>query len=984
MGRLGQVTGRIRLFGGLALSRHGRWETVESGRVESLLAYLALHRESPVPRQQLSFLLWPDTTEAQSRTNLRGVLHTMRRAMPDVDEVLEITPQTLQWRPDGWQLDVAEFDAALSDAGAGEGVEGLRRAVALYRGDLAPGSYDDWLLEIRADYRERFRDALRRLAFWHEQHGEVAEAVEAAERLLRSEPLDEAAARTMLRLYDALGDRARALRVYHGTVAALDRELGVAPSAETQAAYDVLLAGDTDVGTTARDAPFVGRAEQRAALVAAWREAASGRAGLVLVTGEAGIGKTRLVEELSAWCARQGAATVHAGSYAAEDRPAYAPFMAWLRAGPVRRATARLDPERAAALSALVPELHGQVQGGAADAPVLPDDDRRLRLWDAVSEALLAVGAPLLLVADDVQWADPATLQLLHYVLRTAPEARLLVVATARDDELDVEGPLRDLVHSMRRLDRLSEIGLDRLSAADTATLAARLVGHPLPAPDVARLCRETEGNPLFVVEAVRAGLPLGTAVTPRVQAVIEARLAVLSGHARDLAGVAAAIGREFDVDVLTHASGFAEGDLVAGLDELWRRRVVRERGAAAYDFSHDQIRAVAYAALGPATRRRHHLRIARALERTSRGPQPDAARVAAHYRQAGQADDAARWYARAAHSAQRVYAAEDAVRHLDRAVEALHSLPATAERDRRELTLLGALPAALASVEGYASPRVSTTHARCLELAHRLGAPPDPPLLWSLAFASLVGEDFPAAERFAAELRDRGLHDGDQVLVVEGTCLLGIGAFWRADLVTARVHLDDVVRRYRRELRDDHLMRFGQDPEVVALARLANTWCLLGDRDRAVEYRDRARARADEGRHPLTRGAALVFAGVLALDLDDPDAARAVQADLQELRTQATPIHYLAEAMAGYVAVLDGDPEAGIAGIRAVLLEARARPAAPGMTALLGRVLLAACAAAGDRTATRDAARRLLDAGGAARVWAAAAQAHLEGPIPG
>jgi DNA-binding SARP family transcriptional activator len=184
-----------------------------------------------VPRQRLAFLLWPDSTEAQARTNLRHVLHNLRRALPDADRFIEVTPRTLRWRPDApFLLDVAAFEAAL-DCADREPIGALREAVDAYGGDLLEGSYDDWLLAEHERLRQRHLDALDRLSSLLAEHGEHAEAIRYAERLLRHDPLREDAYRLLMRLHDARGDRARAVRSYHACTAALERELGVEPSA---------------------------------------------------------------------------------------------------------------------------------------------------------------------------------------------------------------------------------------------------------------------------------------------------------------------------------------------------------------------------------------------------------------------------------------------------------------------------------------------------------------------------------------------------------------------------------------------------------------------------------------------------------------------------------------------------------------------------------------------------------------------------------
>src|SRR5829696_9018657 len=605
------------------------------GRVAARLPAAPPRRAPAPPAPGLSALARLE--RAQARTNLRHLLHNLRRSLPDPDRYLEVTQRTLRWRDDAprW-LDVAAFEDALDRADReGQAVGALQEAVELYGGDLLQSGYDEWLLEERERLRRRYLEALERLAELLEAAGEHARAIGHAERLLREDPLREATYRRLMRLHDARGDRARALRAYHACAAALERELNVEPSAATRRAYAALLpqrAGPAGEPAAGRAGPLgrpalVGRAAQRARLTELWRAATAGEARLVLVTGEPGAGKTRLVEELGSWCAHGGAAVAEARSYPAEGALAYGPVVAWLRSDALAGHLGRLEATHRDQLARLLPELGPAVPDPPGDHPggppdpsgPPPDREQRRLLFEALSRAVLATPGPLLLVADDLHWADTETLQFLHYLLRAEPQARLLVVATVRPEELDPRHPLDDLRTGLRALDRVAEVEVGRLPAEETAALAERLRRRPLAAAEAGRLFAETEGNPLFVVEAVRAGWSgqgRPPPITPKVQAVIEARLAQLSGPARDLAGVAATIGCEFSTDVLAQASQAGEAALVGGLDELWRRRIVRDRGPDAYDFTHDRIREVAYLGLSPARRRHTHLLVARALER--------------------------------------------------------------------------------------------------------------------------------------------------------------------------------------------------------------------------------------------------------------------------------------------------------------------------------------------------------------------------------
>lgn len=186
--------------------------------------------------------MWPDSTEAQARTNLRHVLHNLRRALPDAERYLDVRPRTLQWRPEApvW-LDVAAFKHAVAEGR-------LHDAVELCTGALLEGNYDDWLLEVEEHERlaQLHVHALELVARLLEQQQRWSDAIRYAELLLRHDPLREDAYRLLMRLYDASGDRARALRCYHVCAATLQRELGIEPGVATRAAYESLLSAADD------------------------------------------------------------------------------------------------------------------------------------------------------------------------------------------------------------------------------------------------------------------------------------------------------------------------------------------------------------------------------------------------------------------------------------------------------------------------------------------------------------------------------------------------------------------------------------------------------------------------------------------------------------------------------------------------------------------------------------------------------------------
>jgi DNA-binding SARP family transcriptional activator len=266
----------VRLLGGFELRLGDEpLPPLDSAPAASLLAFLLLNRDAPQPRQRIAFALWPDSTEPQARTNLRHLLHKLRRTLTEPERYLEITPRTLRWRPDvPWWFDVAAFDEAAARAdrapdGGADAVTALREAVELYRDDLLPGSYDEWLDGERQRLRGRLLAVLHRLAVLLDRRGEPAEAIGYAERLLRYDPLAEEAYLLLMRMHDARGDRTRALRAYHACAAALERELGTQPSAPVRRLYEKV----RSAVPSAQPARAAGRPPARTRLRARWRTA---------------------------------------------------------------------------------------------------------------------------------------------------------------------------------------------------------------------------------------------------------------------------------------------------------------------------------------------------------------------------------------------------------------------------------------------------------------------------------------------------------------------------------------------------------------------------------------------------------------------------------------------------------------------------------------------------------------------------------------
>ena len=548
------------------------------------------------------------------------------------------------------------------------------------------------------------------------------------------------------------------------------------------------------------------------------------------------------------------------------------------------------------------------------------------------------------------------TLQFLHYLLRSAPPAPLLVAATARREELDPGHPLGELVTGLQALGRCSEIALGRLSRAETAELAAQAQGAPLDAPQAERLFAASEGNPLYLVEAAQAGAEAGG----RVQAMIAARLARLTAPASELAGVAATIGREFSAPVLADASDVDARAFVVGLDELWRRGIVRAHEHDLYDFSHGRIREAAYERLGPAQRRAQHLRVARALGASGggRGRARRAVRGGGRARRRVPPPRPRRRRGPAPATTTRVPCGRSS-----------GALALTTDPER-ELELLTALPAPLNALDGYRSERLERVHERGFELARRAGR-----RAGGAAGALARGR---RAHRRRLPRRPRRRRAAARPWRARSTttsCWSRRRGSWRspttgaASSTSARRQLETALAYWRPEHRAEHLLHYGQDTELTCRIRLAHTLWLLGDRDAAARTRDAAVADARE--HPHTRAIVHVWAALIALDERDEPAVRAHARVVSEYARG--PAERAAEALAGFVAVLDGDHERGCERIRRCADAAeQGEPAAPGERGLLLRILVEACAVAGDAPAGVEAAERALRTSNAAQPWTA------------
>jgi DNA-binding SARP family transcriptional activator len=732
----------VTLLGEQAITDDGTGRVrVRSSRTVALIAFLALHAGSPQARQHIAGLFWPDSTDAQALTNLRRELHNLRHVLAD-QPALVVTSRDLCWRDSEMtRVDVRTFDiernAALAAAAAGDS-EGIlahaASAVAQYRGELLPGMYDDWLLDSRAELERQCVDLCDLLCETRAREADLTGAVDAARRRIQLQPLEEAGYRTLMLLQADLGDRAGAVSTYHHCASVLERELGVVPGPVTRQALQRLMAhvDPAETGPAATGpaegrsgfaaAQLVGRSAELGLLQELWRAAAAGHPGFALVCGSAGVGKSRLVAEVASLARLQGAVVASAQCFGTSGRLALAPVADWVRNPAVQSAVPTLDPAWRAEVNRLVPS--GGRGQRVAGSRAMADAWQRHRFFEGLARALLAVGRPMLLVLDNMQWCDQETLAFLTFCLGLSASAPILVAGTLRDDNLDNDPELAGWTVRMRATGLLTELFLGPLEPAETSRLAAAICGRPFQEADTSLLQATTGGFPLYVVEAVRSSVDLGRPTLPvtDLTAVLRDRLEQATAAAREVAGLAAAVGTNFTLDLLTEASDLNADAVVGAVDELWRRRIMHEFRDG-YDFSHDLLRETAYMQVSPPKRWLLHRRIAQALELLyADNMDLVSAQLAEQYARGGRPGRAVVYYRRAADIAASRFAHAEAIRLHKEALSIVRALPEGKDRDSQELAVLEALAAPLTARFGYSSPELQQTLERSIDLAESLG----------------------------------------------------------------------------------------------------------------------------------------------------------------------------------------------------------------------------------------------------------------------
>jgi DNA-binding SARP family transcriptional activator/tetratricopeptide (TPR) repeat protein len=639
---------RIALFGQpLVTSDDRATEYTLPRKTLHVLAFLIVNRQRPMMRDAVAFALFPDDDEETARNALRRNLSYLLSTLPNGRRFIEVDTERLAWIAEGpAHVDVIAFEQAVREG---------RDADALleYAGPLLPTIYDEWTTSERERLRDMHHEVLSRVVAAQRSQRNYDAATATAHQLLSDDPWREDIVRQLMSVRYEAGDRAGSLAAFDRFARLLRGEMQAEPMPETIALRDAVLRGARLATSDARRSalvaptsadptlPHVGRDAAMKDAYAAWHVAADGRASVLFVSGEAGVGKSRFATELVRTAEREGGFIVRGYTSAGGEQRPYEAFMEALHG-----AASLLDE-----------------QVGAQTA-----DDRagRLRLFEAVRRHVIEVSRarPMVLVLEDVHWAGAATINLLELLARRLGNAPVLIVATARSDELPRAHPLRALRRRLSGEGLSTEIVLGRLNADDALRAARAALPQSVGDAQVTDALRWVDGVPLLLAEVVRE-LGAGRASNAAsMTALVAERFGRLSPDAETAIVFGAVLGERFDLETIVAATGWRDDQMLDAIGELVDAGFVRataQLGNLAFAFTHDLVRVAAIERMSPSDVVRAHGLVARAMEAQSPGDRARSRAIAVHFAEAGERTRAAAHSVTAAQYALDVFANADA-----------------------------------------------------------------------------------------------------------------------------------------------------------------------------------------------------------------------------------------------------------------------------------------------------------------------------------
>ena len=711
---------QVRLFGPPRIEREGALVAVDTRKALGLLAYLVIGGR-PQSRDHLATLLWPESDQTRARSALRRTLSALNGALGG--RGLQIERESLTFTGDGVWVDVTGFERAA----ASDEVDGLMRAADLASGEFLAGfslkdspEFDEWQMSVADGLRRDLGSVLERLSS-AVVSSDPGLATASAKRWVDLDPLHEAAHRALMRLYAQSGDRSAALRQYRTCVAVLERELGVEPLDETTELYGSIRESrpaqphaPAAVRARASELPLVGRAHELGRLEEAFAVMRSD-GHLFVISGEAGIGKTRLASEFLSRVRERSLVVLEARSHPEEEMLAFGTCVELLRAIPAAR-LADVPQQALVEAARLLPEL-------SVDAPpstTLDTPAARRRLFESVTDVLTTCASGGVLFVDDAHWMDESSRDVIRFLVRRLKGRSLFVVCTWRTEEVPPAHPLGRMLSDAHRSGMGAQVALDRLSEADVATLASSV-----DASDALRetLFAETAGVPFFVTEYLRSDAP-DERLPAGIRDLLSSRVDGVRRGAAQVLSAAAVLGRAFDPSTVREASGRTDEEVASALDELAAAGLITE-SEDRYDFTHPKLREYVYETTTLGRRRILHARTAQALHRRSRRHPEQVALAAHHLERAGDEEAASVAFKEAGDHARSVFANAEALSHYRSALALGHREAASLHGAVGDLlTLSGRYAEAIGSYEKSAAlgADIAVIGRKLGGVHHRLG----------------------------------------------------------------------------------------------------------------------------------------------------------------------------------------------------------------------------------------------------------------------
>ncbi|MDQ6945679.1 MAG: AAA family ATPase [Actinomycetota bacterium] len=917
----------FRILGPLELERDGECLRLGRPKERAVLAVLLVHANRVVSLDRLIDLLWAGQPPSRATATLQGYISNLRRAL-EHQRMSRARAQILVTRPPGYVLfvgpdeldarrfqDLAARGAALFNRGDAEAAHrDLSEALELWRGPaLAEFAGEDFAHSEAARLEELRLAVLESRLQVELALGRHATAVAELESLVSAEPLREGLWGLLsLALYRS-GRQADALRALARARATLAEELGVDPSPPLRALEKGILAHDADLEWRApehtspgprrlvpadrpewagREAPVVARDAELAALDVALERAKRGCGQVVLLSGEPGIGKTRLAEELSRRAEEAGAIVAWGRCCEGRSAPAFWPWAQVVRAliGDDRSAQmiAALGPG-GAVIAQVIAEV-GPLVGDAGPLPPLDAGAARVRFYDAVATfvARLAARRPVVIVLDDLHWADVASLQLTELLTSVAGSAAIVVVATFQPSEVAVSDPARATVAMLAGRRETTFLSLPGLTPREVGLFLATALGEERGAQLAGEVHARTDGNPFFILELMRliAGnrltvdeaVVLPIEVPRRVREVIRYRLERLPHATTALLTVAAVVGRDFELTVVSSVSGLAENRVLELIEAAMVSGIVVEDSDVPgnYRFVHALVRETLYTSLSGVRRSRLHARIGAAFEELETGLQPRPVELSYHFSRAAPStgvDKGISYAMLAADFEQARLAYEKADEQLDSALALIDGLPRGPGRTGREFEVRYRQAVLGTITRGYGTPAVDSSWHRAFELSSMVDATEQvTAAMWGLTMSRFAAADFGAVD--AAQDQFRRLADAtdDAALRIAAHFAGAVARFHRGALA-------DAGEGFRRamtlcdEVPPPVLERsFILDPGVLCLSYGALIDGLCGRSQAAHIMIDAAQDRG--GSASLTATSATTFRAWLAVIEDEPGVA--------------------------------------------------------------------------------------------------------------